>query len=294
MDNNDEFPLREHAALAEDTEQQVLRMNGPEQCRSYFLETNNGRLTGEVWIPAAFKHMGIHWYSGMLLDYMMRPNEYVQQYLDDSYAAMGYPNHPNTAGDADVDVAVDSLVVALHLRRGDKARETGIAPPLTDFLEQANVWARQFKQLKYVYIATDDPSVVVEARTLLQTAAGPYPYTLLKQSISVAELGHQRQTAQTQMAASLGVIADILTLANADFFIGTCTSGVSRTASSISIARKLGRIQQGMLLPLEIPVHMDPDVRCKGDGWNPVARHGLWTEPTFEDWNPQGMLSRRP
>lgn len=256
-----EVPLSESwTTLRDEPDTRVIRMR-PEECRQYFVHTT--RLQPEGFVPPAFREQGLHWYAGGSMSYLFRPNQRLRTYLDQVRAKMDYPRSDDA----------EHRVVSIHVRRGDKARETGIAPPVDRFFRQAVAFRELDPHVSHIYLATDDADVARESVELARL----YGFTLLQQPINVAALGHQRQTTETQMAASLGIIADILLLGEGHYFIGTCTSGVSRSSSGLMV---FARGTEGFM---HLPVHLESNQQCALDRWNPVSKAGIWVAPTVRE-----------
>lgn len=167
--------------------------------------------------------------------------------------------------------------MSVHIRHGDKARETGLAFPFASYLREAVAIAKLHPTITHLFLATDDSRLLASAQKQTEAAGLVFLTQRMPDSARVqhyAAGSHPGDTSQlggisAEMATSLAVVADILLLAQGAALVGTCTSGISRTASSMLMADAAANRQ------LHLPVAID-NFTCKRDSWNPPAKHGLW------------------
>uniref|UniRef100_H3D3V5 Alpha-(1,6)-fucosyltransferase n=1 Tax=Tetraodon nigroviridis TaxID=99883 RepID=H3D3V5_TETNG len=150
------------------------------------------------------------WWVSQFVKYLVRPQAWLEKEIQQSTAKLGF-KHP---------------IVGVHVRRTDKVGTEAAFHPIEEYMihveEQFQLLARRVHiDKKRVYLATDDPS-------LLQEAKNKYPeYEFISDnSISWSAGLHNRYTENSLR----GVILDIHFLSQTDFLVCTFSSQVCRVA----------------------------------------------------------------
>jgi glycoprotein 6-alpha-L-fucosyltransferase len=150
------------------------------------------------------------WFAGQILLYLLRPNEQLKRFIADRKKALN----------------IKKPYAGVQVRRTDKLIEEAKLHRLDEYMVRVEEWYRLYGMThevdkKRVFIATDDPSVITEAKT---------KYT------DYEVYGDDRivQTAQTKSRYSLeslfGIIFDVYMLAESDYLSCTFSSNVGRLA----------------------------------------------------------------
>jgi hypothetical protein len=126
-------------------------------------------------------------------------------------------------------------MVGIHIRRTDKVNSEASKHEVWEYFEHVERFfsTRTMAHRPTVFIATDEPAVVVEARELY---GHKYDIVNLSQGSKVANQRRGKAGA-VQDEGTMWTLADILFLANSDFLIGTFSSQISRLAFEIMAAR---------------------------------------------------------
>uniref|UniRef100_A0A8C6NI20 Alpha-(1,6)-fucosyltransferase n=2 Tax=Nothobranchius furzeri TaxID=105023 RepID=A0A8C6NI20_NOTFU len=153
------------------------------------------------------------WWVSQFVKYLVRPQAWLEKEIQQSTAKLGF-KHP---------------IIGVHVRRTDKVGTEAAFHPIEEYMlhveEQFQLLARRVQvDKKRVYLATDDPS-------LLQEAKNKYPdYEFISDnSISWSAGLHNRYTENSLR----GVILDIHFLSQTDFLVCTFSSQVCRVAYEI-------------------------------------------------------------
>ncbi|KAE8587810.1 hypothetical protein XENTR_v10022117 [Xenopus tropicalis] len=153
------------------------------------------------------------WWVSQFVKYLIRPQPWLEKEIEESTKKLGF-KHP---------------VIGVHVRRTDKVGTEAAFHPIEEYMvhveEHFQLLARRMQiDKKRVYLATDDP-------TLLQEAKAKYPqYEFISDnSISWSAGLHNRYTENSLR----GVILDIHFLSQADFLVCTFSSQVCRVAYEI-------------------------------------------------------------
>uniref|UniRef100_A0A1I7T3K4 Alpha-(1,6)-fucosyltransferase n=1 Tax=Caenorhabditis tropicalis TaxID=1561998 RepID=A0A1I7T3K4_9PELO len=162
-----------------------------------------GNLTALHSHPPAF-------FVGAFISYLMRFNSETKQKLEESVKAIEFEKGP---------------VVGLQIRRTDKVGTEAAFHGLKEYMEWTEIWfkveeKRQGKKLKRrIFIASDDPTVVPEAKN-------DYPEYEVYGSTEIAKTA-QLNNRYTD-ASLMGVITDIYILSKVDYLVCTFSSQVCR------------------------------------------------------------------
>ncbi|CAJ1077102.1 alpha-(1%2C6)-fucosyltransferase [Xyrichtys novacula] len=150
------------------------------------------------------------WWVSQFVKYLVRPQAWLEKEIQQSTAKLGF-KHP---------------IIGVHVRRTDKVGTEAAFHPIEEYMlhveEQFQHLARRVHvDKKRVYLATDDPSLLQEAKT-------KYPdYEFISDnSISWSAGLHNRYTENSLR----GVILDIHFLSQTDFLVCTFSSQVCRVA----------------------------------------------------------------
>ncbi|KAG5206812.1 hypothetical protein R6Z07F_008683 [Ovis aries] len=153
------------------------------------------------------------WWVSQFVKYLIRPQPWLEKEIEEATKKLGF-KHP---------------VIGVHVRRTDKVGTEAAFHPIEEYMvhveEHFQLLARRMKvDKKRVYLATDDPSLLKEAKT-------KYPnYEFISDnSISWSAGLHNRYTENSLR----GVILDIHFLSQADFLVCTFSSQVCRVAYEI-------------------------------------------------------------
>ncbi|XP_058470157.1 alpha-(1,6)-fucosyltransferase [Solea solea] len=153
------------------------------------------------------------WWVSQFVKYLVRPQGWLEKEIQQTTAKLGF-KHP---------------IIGVHVRRTDKVGTEAAFHPIEEYMlhveEQFQHLARRVHiDKKRVYLATDDPSLLQEAKT-------KYPdYEFISDnSISWSAGLHNRYTENSLR----GVILDIHFLSQTDFLVCTFSSQVCRVAYEI-------------------------------------------------------------
>uniref|UniRef100_A0A8D0H842 Alpha-(1,6)-fucosyltransferase n=1 Tax=Sphenodon punctatus TaxID=8508 RepID=A0A8D0H842_SPHPU len=153
------------------------------------------------------------WWVSQFVKYLIRPQPWLEKEIEEATRKLGF-KHP---------------VIGVHVRRTDKVGTEAAFHPIEEYMvhveERFQLLARRMRiDKKRVYLATDDPS-------LLQEAKSKYPHYefISDNSISWSAGLHNRYTENSLR----GVILDIHFLSQADFLVCTFSSQVCRVAYEI-------------------------------------------------------------
>ncbi|XP_029281696.1 alpha-(1,6)-fucosyltransferase [Cottoperca gobio] len=153
------------------------------------------------------------WWVSQFVKYLVRPQTWLEKEIQQTTAKLGF-KHP---------------IIGVHVRRTDKVGTEAAFHPIEEYMlhveEQFQHLARRVHiDKKRVYLATDDPSLLQEAKT-------KYPdYEFISDnSISWSAGLHNRYTENSLR----GVILDIYFLSQTDFLVCTFSSQVCRVAYEI-------------------------------------------------------------
>jgi glycoprotein 6-alpha-L-fucosyltransferase len=146
------------------------------------------------------------WWSSQLTKYLLRLKPDYQKIVDESMARMGF-QHP---------------IVGIHLRRGDKIAEVPYQP-LKAYMHYANEYfdvleLTQTVNQRRIYMATDDPEVVREAKE-------KYPEYIILSDQDINQVAKDFKAANF---SSLGIIVQSRILAQCDYYVFTMSSNLGR------------------------------------------------------------------
>uniref|UniRef100_A0A8C7FLY4 Alpha-(1,6)-fucosyltransferase n=1 Tax=Oncorhynchus kisutch TaxID=8019 RepID=A0A8C7FLY4_ONCKI len=150
------------------------------------------------------------WWVSQFVKYLVRPQAWLEKEIADTTAKLGF-KHP---------------IIGVHVRRTDKVGTEAAFHPIEEYMvhveEQFQHMARRIHvDKKRVYLATDDPSLLQEAKTKYTD----YEF-ISDNSISWSAGLHNRYTENSLR----GVILDIHFLSQTDFLVCTFSSQVCRVA----------------------------------------------------------------
>ncbi|KAM9433855.1 alpha-(1,6)-fucosyltransferase-like [Salvelinus alpinus] len=153
------------------------------------------------------------WWVSQFVKYLIRPQAWLEKEIQDTTAKLGF-RHP---------------IIGVHVRRTDKVGTEAAFHPIEEYMVHVedhfqHLARRMLVDKKRVYLATDDPS-------LLQEAKAKYPdYEFISDnSISWSAGLHNRYTENSLR----GVILDIHFLSQTNFLVCTFSSQVCRVAYEI-------------------------------------------------------------
>ncbi|XP_066550555.1 alpha-(1,6)-fucosyltransferase isoform X2 [Amia ocellicauda] len=153
------------------------------------------------------------WWVSQFVKYLIRPQAWLEKEIDEATRKLGF-KHP---------------IIGVHVRRTDKVGTEAAFHPIEEYMVHVE---EHFQRLarnmhvdkKRVYLATDDPSLLQEAKAKYQD----YEF-ISDNSISWSAGLHNRYTENSLR----GVILDIHFLSQTDFLVCTFSSQVCRVAYEI-------------------------------------------------------------
>ncbi|RXN32230.1 alpha-(1,6)-fucosyltransferase [Labeo rohita] len=153
------------------------------------------------------------WWVSQFVKYLVRPQAWLEKEIQETCVKLGF-KHP---------------IIGVHVRRTDKVGTEAAFHPIEEYMvhveEQFQYMAqRGHVDKKRVYLATDDPSLLQEAKTKYSD----YEF-ISDNSISWSASLHNRYTENSLR----GVILDIHFLSQTDFLVCTFSSQVCRVAYEI-------------------------------------------------------------
>uniref|UniRef100_A0A8C2CBV7 Alpha-(1,6)-fucosyltransferase n=1 Tax=Cyprinus carpio TaxID=7962 RepID=A0A8C2CBV7_CYPCA len=153
------------------------------------------------------------WWVFQFVKYLVRPQAWLEKEIQDTCVKLGF-KHP---------------IIGVHVRRTDKVGTEAAFHPIEEYMvhveEQFQYMAQRGQvDKKRVYLATDDPSLLQEAKTKYTD----YEF-ISDNSISWSASLHNRYTENSLR----GVILDIHFLSQTDFLVCTFSSQVCRVAYEI-------------------------------------------------------------
>lgn len=153
------------------------------------------------------------WWVSQFVKYLVRPQAWLEKEIQETCVKLGF-KHP---------------IIGVHVRRTDKVGTEAAFHPIEEYMvhveEQFQYMAqRGHVDKKRVYLATDDPSLLQEAKTKY----ADYEF-ISDNSISWSASLHNRYTENSLR----GVILDIHFLSQTDFLVCTFSSQVCRVAYEI-------------------------------------------------------------
>ncbi|XP_012276842.1 alpha-(1,6)-fucosyltransferase [Orussus abietinus] len=148
------------------------------------------------------------WWVGQVLKYLMRPQENLKKVLDYSKEKLGF----------------EKPIVGIHVRRTDKVGTEAAYHDIDEYMAKAEEYFDQLEtkpSVKRVFIASDDPKVINNARSR-------YPKYQIIGDPAIAETASvSRRYSDTSLQ---GIIIDIHLLSLCDFLVCTFSSQVCRVA----------------------------------------------------------------
>ncbi len=150
---------------------------------------------------------------GQFLKYMLKPQSALQAELENMRATLNF-THP---------------VVGVHIRRTDKVGTEAGYHSIHEYMPHVELWFKIYEQThpvdsRRVYIATDYPPVIAEARR-------KYPKYIFINTIEASEVANL--DARYSDASLMGIILDVYFLAHSDYLVCTFSSQVCRLAYEI-------------------------------------------------------------
>lgn len=152
------------------------------------------------------------WFVGQFLQYLMRPSQQLEEYLEDRRKALNI-THP---------------IVGLHIRRTDKLQQEASYHSAQEYMTQVEEWYQRRetisgrKEQRTVYLATDDKSALTEARNL-------YPNYRFVSDNDVSRTAGELSSRYSEKGL-FGVVLDVFMLSKCDFIVCTLSSQVCRLA----------------------------------------------------------------
>ncbi|XP_051500318.1 alpha-(1,6)-fucosyltransferase-like [Myxocyprinus asiaticus] len=153
------------------------------------------------------------WWVSQFVKYLVRPQAWLEKEIQDTAIKLGF-KHP---------------IVGVHVRRTDKVGTEAAFHPIEEYMAHVEeqfeyISQRVHVDKRRVYLATDDPSLLEEAKTKYTD----YEF-ISDNSISWSASLHNRYTENSLR----GVILDIHFLSQTDFLVCTFSSQVCRVAYEI-------------------------------------------------------------
>jgi hypothetical protein len=174
-------------------------------------------------LPARFAAKGLLWWRSQLVRFLFRPKAELEASIAADWARL----------DIGVAAAFAPLgdCVAVHVRRGDKAREDATRVDVSEYL----VAAREFG-LRHIVLASDDPDV------LSRDDLGADVHVLRHATFGTGgfDQGRLMHAYYNRTAAATSTIRDVSLLARCAASVGTMSSNLSRLIHELQTAA-LGR-----------------------------------------------------
>ncbi|XP_006632780.1 alpha-(1,6)-fucosyltransferase isoform X1 [Lepisosteus oculatus] len=153
------------------------------------------------------------WWVSQFVKYLIRPQSWLEKEIEEATRKLGF-KHP---------------IIGVHVRRTDKVGTEAAFHPIEEYMVHVeehfqSLALRTHVDKKRVYLATDDPSLLQEAKAKYQD----YEF-ISDNSISWSAGLHNRYTENSLR----GVILDIHFLSQTDFLVCTFSSQVCRVAYEI-------------------------------------------------------------
>ncbi|KAK7104050.1 alpha-(1,6)-fucosyltransferase-like [Littorina saxatilis] len=150
------------------------------------------------------------WWIGQMVRYLMRPNSHLQEEISSSKQRMGFKGP----------------IVGVHIRRTDKVGVEAAFHGLDEYMQHVDAYFNQREHResipqRRVYLATDDPSVLADAKRRYSK----YEFISDNGISRSAALGSRYTDSSLR-----GIILDIHFLANTDYLVCTFSSQVCRVA----------------------------------------------------------------
>lgn len=148
------------------------------------------------------------WWVGQVLKYLMRPQENVKNLLESSKEKLGF----------------EKPIVGIHVRRTDKVGTEAAFHDIDEYMVKVEQYFNQLEnppQVRRVFVASDDPKVITNARKR-------YPRYEI---IGDPEVAETASVSRRYSGSSLqGIIVDIHLLSQSDYLVCTFSSQVCRVA----------------------------------------------------------------
>ncbi|XP_060577595.1 alpha-(1,6)-fucosyltransferase-like [Ruditapes philippinarum] len=161
------------------------------------------------------------WWAGQIASYILRPSERLRQYIAEKKKTLGFTD----------------VIVGLQIRRTDKLSEANYYN-LTEYMKAADNWFDNYEnktgttgKKRTIFIATDDPGVVKEARQKFSD------HTIIN-DIDVTVAASKRGT-RYQYSSLVGIILDTFLLSMCDYIVCTMTSNICRLAFELMQIRHI-------------------------------------------------------
>ncbi|KAJ8270052.1 hypothetical protein GJAV_G00109820 [Gymnothorax javanicus] len=153
------------------------------------------------------------WWVSQFVKYLMRPQAWLEKEIQDVTAKLGF-RHP---------------IIGVHVRRTDKVGTEAAFHPIEEYMQHVEEHFRLLEQrgqvdMKRVYLATDDPTLLQEARAKYQD------YVFISDNSISSSAGLPNRYTENSLR---GVILDIHFLSQTDFLVCTFSSQVCRVAYEI-------------------------------------------------------------
>ncbi|XP_066146713.1 alpha-(1,6)-fucosyltransferase [Euwallacea fornicatus] len=155
----------------------------------------------------------IVWWVGQILKYLLRPQEKTANLIQEAMTKLGYKRP----------------IVGIHIRRTDKVGTEAAFHRLEEYMTEVDEFYKQLElkekvDIKRVYLASDDPKVLKEAKS-------KYPeYEIICDPQVSKTAAVSTRYSDTSL---FGIIYDIHMLALSDFLVCTFSSQVCRIAYEI-------------------------------------------------------------
>lgn len=153
------------------------------------------------------------WWIGQIVQYLFRPNTQLKEDIESTTKKMGFRN----------------TIVGVHVRRTDKINLEAAYHALDEYMKHVQEFYDQLERqqtlkARRVYLASDDPSVLTEAKN-------KYPdYKFISDNLISKSAGLGTRYTDSSLR---GIILDIHFLSRCDFLVCTFSSQVCRVAYEI-------------------------------------------------------------
>ncbi|XP_045211518.1 alpha-(1,6)-fucosyltransferase-like [Mercenaria mercenaria] len=185
------------------------------------------------------------WWAGQIATYILRPNKRLQHLIAKKKRELRFQN----------------VSVGLHVRRTDKISEA-LYHNLTEYMKFAEKWYIAYEKRagktgirRKIYLATDDPSVVTEARR-------DFPDYIFINDINSTIAANNRKT-RYQFSSLIDILLDIYLLSECDYLVCTMSSNVCRLAFEMMQPRFIDASKYSHSLDCGYYIHRLYRLNCK-------------------------------
>jgi len=181
----------------------------------------------------------LEWYRSELLYYVMRPNDYTKNLIQEEKEALG------------MDVHQDSFAcIAMHVRGGDKRTEYQLHP-FQEYLNKAK-WFNALYGVKDIFLVSDDKDVI-------QQATADTDFNIFWAQIQ-RDSGGSNEVTEVGHEVMVKVLKEIFIASQCQLWIGTLSSNFGDVIWELMIASNHGTVPPYVSLDIPWTTHNQPNV----------------------------------